>query len=252
MSPPGPPANAAEVMANVDEALQGVDVEPNEASEILGFANRELPYLQTPDTSYLVLGSYREPFHRRLRVVQNELDKRLGTYPFLVGDLEEIDLDRLPTFRIRFYLLAAYADYVVAVYEQDAGGEVTELGKISETPYFEKSHVLPRDYAWMTDRKLDTRGAALAAAVNVYFNDDLDAESVADELETIAAKAHRNGVDVTREELVERIEDREESETEVTSYSWVHVNEFRLFELHGRCYPWSDPDELRAAVAEVP
>lgn len=250
MSPPGPPPNAAEVVAHVDEALQGLEVGPDEASAILNFANRELPYLQTPDTSYLVLGSYRDPFHRRLRIVQNELDKRLGTYPFLVGDSEEMDVDRLPTFRIRFYLLAAYANYVVAVFEQDAGGEVTELGKISETPYFDKSHVLPRDYAWMTDRELDTRGAALAAAVTVSHDDDLDAEAVEEELETIAAAARRNGVDLTREELVDRVEDREDAAA--TAYSWVHRNEFRLFELHGRCHPWSDEDDLRAAVGEVP
>lgn len=252
MSGPGPPPNAAEIMDHVDEALQGLELEPHESAEILGFANREVPHLQTPETSYFVLGSYRDPFVRRVRIVQNELDRRLGTYPFLMGDLPEIDVDRLPTFRIRFVLLATYADYVVAVYEQDAGGEVTELGKISETPYFEDSYVLPRDYAWMTDRKLETTGDVLAAAVTVYFNDDLTSDEVEDEIDALVAEARRNGVEVSTEELLDRVEEREDAEADAVSYSWVHLNEFRLFELHGRCFPWSEPEDLRDAVTEVP
>lgn len=252
MTDPGPPENAAKIMDHVDEALQGLELEPHEASEILGFANQELPHLQTPETSYFVLGSYRDPFIRRLRIVENELNKRLGTYPFLMGDLRELEIDRLPTFRIRFSLLAAYADCIVAVYEQDAGGEITELGKISSTPYFEKSVVLPRDYAWMTDRKLETEADVFAAAVNIYFNDDLDSNAVETELESLVERARRNGVEISVDELTARISEREAAEQEAVSYSWVHLNEFRLFELHGRCFPWSEPDELRDVTDELP
>jgi DNA-binding IclR family transcriptional regulator len=235
-----------------EEVLQGLELEPHESSEILSFANQEVPYLQTPETSYFILGSYREPYVRRARIVQNELDKRLGTYTFLMGDLREIDIDRLPTFRIRFCLLATYADYIVGVYEQDAGGEITELGKISTTPYFEDSYVLPRDYAWMTDRNLETLEAAFAAAVNIYFNEDLDPDDVEDELGTTATEARRNGVDISTEDLFDLIEEREDTAEEAVSYSWVHLNEFRLFELHGRCFPWSDPDGLRDVVDQLP
>lgn len=252
MSEPGPPPNAAEIMDHVDEALQGIELEPGESAEVLGFANREVPHLQTPETSYFILGSYRDPFLRRLRIVQNELDRRLGTYPFLMGDLPELDVDRLPTFRIRFTLLASYADYVVAVYEQDAGGEVTELGKISTTPHFEDAYVLPRDYAWMTDRKLESPADVFAAAVSVYFNGDLDPDEVEAELESLAAAARQNGVEVSTDALRERIEEREDAEREAVSYSWVHLNEFRLFELHDRCLPWSTPEELRDVVGEIP
>jgi hypothetical protein len=241
-----------EIMEAVDEALQGLELEPHETAEILGFANREVPHLQTPEESYFLLGSYRDPYIRRLRIVENELDKRLGTYPFLMGDLPEIDIDRLPVFRIRFTLLATYADHIVAVHEQDAGGEVTELGKISSTPYFDRSTVLPRDYAWMTDRNVETLTALLAAAVNVYFNDDLDAEDTEAELQSLVTRAQRNGVEVSREELVDRIEEREGANGEAVSYSWVHLNEFRLFELHGRCLPWTDPEELRDVTDRIP
>lgn len=252
MTEVGPPPNAAVVMERVDDTLQGLELDPHEASEILGFANREVPHLQTPETSYLVLGSYRDPYLRRLRIVQNGLDKGLGTYPLLLGDLPELDLDRLPTFRIRFTIVATYTDHVVAVYEQNAGGEITELGKISETPYFEKSHVLPRDYVWMTDRQLETAEDAVAAGLNVYFNDDLDHEEVEDELESIVRNARNNGVDVTYEEVLERIEERDRTEDGPVSYSWVHLNEFRLFELHGRCHPWTSTTELREATDELP
>jgi len=251
MTDPGPPPNAAEIMESVNDALQGLEVESHETAEILGFANREIPHLHTPEDSYFVLGSYRDPYLRRLRIVQNELDKRLGTYPFLMADLPELDIDRLPVFRIRFTLLAAHADTIVAVYEQDAGGEVTELGKISATPYFDKSYVLPRDYAWMTERNLDTEGDVVAAAATIYFNDDLDDETIEEELDSLVTAANRNDVGLTTPAVVDRLADRADGEHAPVSYSWVHLNEFRLFELHDRCFAWSSPDDLRDAVDEV-
>ncbi|MFC5973973.1 hypothetical protein ACFPYI_21850 [Halomarina salina] len=252
MADPGPPPNAAGIMESVNDALQGLELEPDETSEILGFANRELPHLHTPEDSYFILGSYRDPYLRRLRIVQNELDKRLGTYPFLMADLPELAIDRLPVFRIRFTLLAAHVDTIVAVYEQDAGGEVTELGKISTTPYFEKSYVLPRDYAWMTERNLDTEADVLAAAATIYFNDDLDDATIEEEIDSLLTVANKNGISLTATDVIDRLKGREDSEQAPVSYSWVHLNEFRLFELHRRCFAWSNPDDLRDAVDEVP
>jgi hypothetical protein len=252
MAAPGPPQNAAEIMESVNDALQGLELEPHETAEILGFANRELPHLHTPEDSYFVLGSYRDPYLRRLRIVQNELDKRLGTYPFLMADLPELDIDRLPVFRIRFTLLAAHADTIVAVYEQDAGGEVTELGKISSTPYFDKSYVLPRDYVWLTERKFDTEADIIAAAATIYFNDDLDDDIIKEELDSLIAAANENDINLTTPEVVDRLDDRDDSEHAPVSYSWVHLNEFRLFELHDRCFAWSSAENLRNVVDEVP
>lgn len=259
MADPGPPPNAAEIMESVNDALQGLELEPHETSDILGFANRELPHLHTPEDSYFILGSYRDPYIRRLRTVQNELDKRLGTYPFLMGDLPELNIDRIPVFRIRFTLLAAHADTIVAVYEQDAGGEITELGKISTTPYFDKSYVLPRDYAWMTAQNLDTEADVTAAAATLYFNsaaeyfnDDLDDATTEEELDSLITTANKNDIDLTRLDIIERLEDRNDGEDAPVSYSWVHLNEFRLFELHNRCFAWSVPDDLRDVVDEIP
>jgi hypothetical protein len=252
MANPAPPPNAADIMESVNDALQGLELEPHEVSNILGFANRELPHLHTPEDSYFILGSYRDPYLRRLRIVQNELDKRFGTYPFLMADLPELDSDRLPVFRIRFTLLAAHADTIVAVYEQDAGGEVTELGKISTTPYFDKSYVLPRDYAWLTEQNFDTEADVIAAAAAIYFNDDIDESLMKDELTQLVAKAEKNDIDLTQSEVIDRVENRDNSGEAPVAYSWVHLNEFRLFELHGRCLAWGTPDDLRDIVAEIP
>lgn len=250
MADPSTPPNAAEIEAAVDEALQGLELEPHETAAILGFANEELPHLQSPETSYFVLGSYRDPYVRRLRTVENELNKRLGAYAFVMGDLREIGLDRLPEFRIRFHLLASYADYIVGVYEQDAGGEVTELGKISETPYFDKSYVFPRNYYWMTGENFNVKADVVAAAMAVSCNDDLTDGEKESELESLAGEARENGIDVSRDELTDAVEARENEVT--VSYSWVHLNEFRLFELHDRCHPWVEASELRDSVGIVP
>lgn len=252
MSEPGPPPNATAIMETVNEALQDLELEPHETAEILGFANRELPHLHTPEDSYFILGSYRDPYLRRLRIVQNELDKRLGTYPFLLADLSDIDIDRLPIFHIRFNLLAAHADTIVAVYEQDAGGEVTEIGKLSATPYFDRSHVLPRDYAWLTEANLDTEAAVLAAAASIYFNDDLDDAATEAELDALTTAANKSGISITVPDIIERLEDREDADDAPVSYSWVHINEFRLFELHGQCLPWSTVEDLRDVADEIP
>lgn len=241
--------NADEIEAAVDEALQGLELEPHETAAILGFANEELPHLQTPETSYFVLGSYRDPYIRRLRTVESELNKRLSAYAFVMGDLREIGLDRLPEFRIRFHLLASYADYVVGVYEQDAGGEVTELGKISETPYFNRSYVLPRDYRWMTGDNFDDKADIVAAAMAIHYDDDLTDDESGSKLESLSVEAREAGIEISTDELVDAVQGREDN---VVSYSWVHLNEFRLFELHDRCRPWVTEPELRDAVDIVP
>lgn len=82
MTDAGAPPNAAEIKDRVDEALHELQLTPDETSKILSFANEAIPYLFTPEQAYLVLGSYRAPYRRRLRIVENELNKRIGTYAF--------------------------------------------------------------------------------------------------------------------------------------------------------------------------
>ncbi len=158
MTTPSVPPNAGQIMGAVRRALCNVDLTPTEARDILSWAQDELPAIYERDqTAYLVLGSYRSPYIRRVRSVSDRLNRRYGTYAFLIGDLDDIDVSRLPEFRVKFHLTAALADYITTVIEQDAGGEINELGKLSETEYFRKAYVLPRGYRWDTESNLRDR-----------------------------------------------------------------------------------------------
>lgn len=42
------------------------------------------------------------------------------------------------------------------------------------------------------------------------------------------------GIDITVDAVTSELENQH---FDVPSYSWVHLNDFRLFELHGRYYP---------------
>ena len=81
MTDPSPPPDAGEIMAVVHEAVGGIELEPAEKRKIWRFTRRELPYLWSQRTSYFILGSYRDPYIRRLRAVQNELTKQLRAQP---------------------------------------------------------------------------------------------------------------------------------------------------------------------------
>jgi hypothetical protein len=48
------------------------------------------------------------------------------------------------------------------------------------------------------------------------------------------------------------IDDRADEGEEPATYSWVHFNKFRKFELHDRCFPWTTADELRTLVDKLP
>ena len=252
MSDPGPPPDATDIMTVVHEAVGGIELEPAEKREIWRFTQRELPYLWSQRTSYFVLGSYRDPYIRRLRAVQNELAKQLGAYPFILGDLLELPTERLNTFDIMFTLLATYSDYIVGVFEKESGGEAPELGEIDDSPYFDKSYVFPRDYAWVTDANLESNHHVIQAALEIAFTDDLPGDEAQSKIGALVDRARETGIDVAEQEVSDVIDDRVDEGTEPATYSWVHLNKFRKFELHDRCFPWLTEEELRAAVAELP
>jgi hypothetical protein len=72
----------------------------------------------------------------------------------------------------------------------------------------------------------------LAAAAQLVAVTDIDEAKTA-ELDALVERAEKAGNDVTVDALTDELE---EHEIEVPSYSWVHLNDFRLLELHGRCY----------------
>ncbi|MCH7661411.1 MAG: hypothetical protein IH933_12800 [Euryarchaeota archaeon] len=252
MDPPTPPPNAADTMRLVDEAVGGLELDPTEKREVWRFVQRELPYLWSQRTSYFIIGSYRDPYIRRLRAVQNELAKQLGAYPFVMGDLMEMPIDRLNTFDITFALLATYSDYIAGIFEKESGGEAPELGEIDDFPYFEKSTVFPRDYVWITDSNLDSKHHVIQAALTIVSTDELTEKNVRKEVTSLINRAQERGVSVSGQDVWDAITDRKETDTELATYSWVHRNKFRKFELHDRCFPWTTEDELRTAVESLP
>ena len=239
-------------MTVVDEAVGGIELEPAETREIWRFVQRELPYLWSQRTSYFILGSYRDPYIRRLRAVQNELAKQLGAYPFIMGDLSELPADRLNTFDILFSLLATYSDYIVGVFEKESGGEAPELGEIDDPPYFDKSYVFPRDYSWQTDANLDSQQHVIQTALEIAFTDELATDELHSEIESLVDRARAADTDITEIEVWNVLDSRLDESEKPATYSWVHLNKFRKFELHDRCTPWTTADELRAAVDGLP
>lgn len=252
MSDPSPPPDAADIMVLVHEAVGGLELEPAEKRNIWRFTQRELPYLWSQRTSYFILGSYRDPHIRRLRAVQNELTKQLGAYPFIMGDLLELPTDRLNTFDIMFSLLATYSDYIVGVFEKDSGGEAPELGEIDDAPYFEKSYVFPRDYIWVSETNLASKHHVIQAAVEIAFTDELTDDETQTEVASLVERVRGNDIDITEQEVWDVIDERESQGNEPATYSWVHLNKFRKFELHDRCFSWTTEEELRTAVSKLP
>ena len=250
MSAPSVPPNSGKVMKAVQQALRGLDVGSREAVQILSWAHSETPAIYDRNqTAYLVLGSYRDPYLRRVRAVSDRLNRRYGTYAFLIGDLSDIDLPRLPEFRVKFHITATLCDYVAAVFEQDAGGEINELGKLGEAEHFEKAYAFPRAYHWELAENLTEERDVLAAGAQIMAATDIDEETKAAELKALVDRAEHAGIDITVDDVTSKLE---EQQIDVPSYSWVHVNDFRLFELHGRCYPWTTVDELLGATDELP
>jgi len=239
-------------MTVVHEAIGGVELEPAEKREIWRFTGRELPYLWSQRTSYFILGSYRDPYIRRLRAVQNELTKQLGAYPFIMGDLLGLPTDRLNTFDIMFSLLAAYSDYIVGVFEKESGGEAPELGEIDDPPFFAKSHVFPRDYTWATDANLESKQHVIQAALEIAFADDLSEDKIQSKVDSLVDRAQDRGLDIDEPRVWNIIDDRMAEDTEPVAYSWVYLNKFRKFELHDRCFRWTTENELRTVVDKLP
>ncbi|WP_218011960.1 hypothetical protein [Natrinema sp. CBA1119] len=169
-----------------------------------------------------------------------------------MGDLLELPTDRLNTFDIMFSLLATYSDYIVGVFEKESGGEAPELGEIDDPPFFDKAYVFPRDYAWVTDTNLESKQHVIQAALEMAFTDGLTETETHSKIESLIDSAQATGIDVTEDEVWDVVDERAEEGEEPATYSWVHLNKFRKFELHGRCFPWATEEELRTTVTELP
>ncbi|WP_218148978.1 hypothetical protein [Halogranum rubrum] len=161
----------------------------------------------------------------------------LSTIERPVRDLVELPTNRLNSFDIMLSLLAAYTDYIVGVLEKESGGEAPELGEIDDAPYFEKSYVFPRDYTWVSDTNLVSKQHVIQAAVEIAFTGELSGDETQTEITSLVKRAQVAEIDVSEQEVWDVVDERESEGNAPATYSWVHLNKFRKFELHGRCLP---------------
>jgi hypothetical protein len=247
------PSSASDIHRGIARAVGPHSLTQSDRETIIDYINRELPAFYTPVTTYVVLGSYHHPHILRLRAAAHELNKRPVSFALVVGDTPDFSLSNVSSFRVKFHVLCTAADWVVGVYEKDTKGESNELGKIAEDPYFPKSFVFPRDYHH-PDADITTKSGFIAAAIVTYFDDDLDDDETRAELEHLLAEAEDVGVDVTAQEFVTAIQQREAEldHAPIPTYSWPHLEDFRHFELAGRCITWHIEDELREKIVELP
>ena len=252
MTPPAIPLNATRIYRALERALDGLTVPPDDIAEVNRFVNHELPQFEQPGvTTYLVLGSYRDEYGQRLRLFTAELNKPHAAIAVVLGDTYDLQTTVAPPFDVKLHLLAEYADYVAGVYEKESGGESPELGYV-RTVYHEKTHVLPRDYTGLTRSSIETTADVITAAFSVYYS-DTDESVKRNQLLSLLSEAQQSGIDISERELVTAIKEREEDLDEPpASYSWVHLNVFRFFELQERCYPWITVDELRSQADSLP
>lgn len=253
VSLPSVPNNATGVYEALDRALGDVELTEEERDAVGSYVAREVPaLLDTRVTGYLILGSYRDGFHQRLRAVQHEIgNRRTDASAVVLGDTAELSVDEtdLPAFTIKFNLLASAADLIAMVMEKESGGEGPELGRIVDGPYFEYSHVLPRDYVGFNTEEIHSLDEAKRAALEIWFNDHMDET---EKVENIDRLCENCGYVNKPDAVWDFVEEREEGPGDPATYSWVHLSDFRKFERVDRCHPWTSEAQLRHQATSLP
>jgi len=260
MSSPRVPRNSSAIYRAVNRIFEGVSSAPQgDYHEVVRYMNEELPRFEQADSSYLVLGSYRRAYRRRLRAFANCLNMPTNAESIVLGDTISLNTEVIPEFDIKINLLGEAADYIAGVYEKESGGESPELGVIRAL-FVNKTFVFPRDYTGLTRDQLETREDIVQAALTVYYA-DIDhiesgqrvAEKKKTEIASLLTVAKEEGIEITERELTERIKERQNNIDEPPAeYSWVHLSFFKRFEAMNQCHSWTTMAELRDCADEMP
>ena len=259
MSGPRVPRNAHAVYRAVERIFEGVEAPQGDYHEVVRYMNEELPRFEQADSSYLVLGSYRGAYGRRLREFANCLNMPTNAESIVLGDTLDLDTAVVPAFDVKLNLLGEAADYIAGVYEKESGGESPELGVVRAL-FANKTHVFPRDYTGLTRDSIETRDDVVRAALAVYYADfdHLDSEAeVAEqkkaEIASLLTVAREEGIDISERELTDIVKRRRDDVDEPPAeYSWVHLSFFKRFEAMEQCHPWKTLTELRELADEMP
>ena len=150
----GDPSVPEDVLTSATERLDADEITLADNEEIL-HAMSELGPVYEMDRSYFELGNYdREPI-RRLNLVVDRLNRRSDAYAFRMVDVRGEWDNSIQ----KFCLIADLVTSLVGVAEKEPSGFLVEQGLLVGTEeYFEKSHVLKREYedkdhpfGWMQD-----------------------------------------------------------------------------------------------------
>ncbi|ADB60437.1 hypothetical protein Htur_1551 [Haloterrigena turkmenica DSM 5511] len=153
-SPPVPEA----VLTSATERLEAEELSIADNEEILRALSELTPIYET-DRSYFVLGNYDPEPMGRLDLVVDRLNRRRDAYAFRMNDVNGGWDNGIQ----KFCLIADLVSHVVGVAEREPSGFLVEQGLLAGTEeYFEKTHVLKREYpeerhpyGWMEDGVFD-------------------------------------------------------------------------------------------------
>lgn len=141
---------------------------PTEYYRIKNLMNdpEQLNRISSSSVSYLIIGNYDDDgdFSKKdcLELVRFALNERdPGAYAFL---MEEIDEAWGNEFITKFRILADRADYIVGVFEDDAGGHANESGIVVTEPYRYRTYILKREY----ETEEEERDAYNAMQANIF------------------------------------------------------------------------------------
>lgn len=259
MTNPRVPQNANAIYRAVNRVFEGIEAPQGDWHEVVRYMNEELPRFEQANTSYLVLGSYRSEYGRRLREFANCLNMPTNTESIVLGDTRSLNTTVVPEFDVKINLLGEFADAIAGVYEKESGGESPELG-VCRALFVRKTFVFPRDYTGLARDSLETREDVIQAALTIYYADfdNVDdeervQEKKKQELASLMTVALREDISITERELTDIIKERTNSvDEEPATYSWVHLSFFKRWEAMGQCHPWTTLEELRELAVEMP
>lgn len=260
MSGPRVPRNSSAIYRAVNRIFDGISSPPQgDYHEVIHYMNEELPRFEQADNSYLILGSYRDPYGRRLREFANCLNMGTNAESIILGDTVNLETEVVPEFDIKINLLGEAADYIAGVYEKESGGESPELGFVRAL-FVNKTFVFPRDYTGLSRDSIETREDVIQAALAVYYaefnhneSENRVAEKKKKEIASLLTVAHKEGIEITERELTDLIKERQSDIDEAPAeYSWVHLSFFKRFEAMNQCHPWTTLAELRDLADEMP
>lgn len=246
------PENARQLEEFVlTDVLRGIELEPGESQTLLSYIQERHDHLFGPYTTYFVLGSYERPFKFRLELALSELNSRLHAYAYLLATQPDPDLpDRLPSLKIKFYLHAVYADWIVLVLEHNTGGALAEFGRADRPFLFDRTYVFPRGYESYYDDAVESLDDIHARSIELAYQAD-QRDALLDRLETLVEEADSVDVSVTRDDLTAYLE-TELGGRLVPSYSGVITDGLEHYDQVGRCVSWTTEDELRSGLDDVP